>query len=148
MEAHEPTAEKETFGLLDAAPGSRPADILTSAVSPGLVSALDIGVAAVESQQAGEDCTEAMRRRKRATYAKHLPALEAEGVEYRPLTWSCWGREHPDTTAALTALARRAARRRGLPSHAALLQRTRAQVGAALARRLAAMLRACLPGDG
>ena len=105
------TSEKETVGLLDTAPGLRPADFLTSAVSP-----------------------------------QHLPALEAEGIEYRPLVWSCWGREHPDTTAVLTMLARHAARRRGLPSHKPLLQKTRAQVGAALARRSAAMLRACTPG--
>jgi len=139
------TAEKEVLGLLDTAPGLRPADVLTSAVSPGLVSALDVGVAAVEACNAGADCTEAMRVRKRETYAKYLDALEAEGVEYKPLVWSCWGREHPDTTAVLTGLARRAARRRGLASHRPLLRQVRAQVGAALARRAAAMLRACLP---
>ena len=83
--------------------------------------------------------------RKRETYAKYLDALEAEGVEYRPLVWSCWGREHPETTAVLTGLARRAARRRGLVSHKPLLRQARAQVGAALARRAAGMLRACLP---
>ena len=141
------TAEKETLGLLDTAPGLRPADVLTSAVSPGYVSALDIGVAAVEARHAGCDCTETMRLRKRAAYARHLPSMEAEGIQYRPLVWSCWGREHPDTTAVLTALARQAARRRGLASHAGLLRSTRAQVGAALARRSAAMLRSCLPRD-
>ena len=143
----DPTAEKETLGLLDSAPGLRPADILTSAVSPGYVSSLDIGVAAVEARHAGNDCTEAMRLRKRAVYRPHLPALESEGIAYRPLVWSCWGRGHPDTTAALTALARQAARRRGLQSHAGLLRSTRAQVGAALARRSAAMLRSCFPGE-
>ena len=141
------TAEKETLGLLDTAPGLRPADILSSARSPGYVSALDIGVAAVEARHAGSDCTEAMRLRKRAVYARHLPSLEAEGIEYRPLVWSCWGHEHPDTTAVLKALARQGARRRGLASHAELLRSTRALVGAALARRSAAMLRCCLPGD-
>ena len=40
------TAEKETLGLLDTAPGLRPANVLTSAVSPGWVSALDVGIAA------------------------------------------------------------------------------------------------------
>ena len=139
------TSEKETLGLLDTAPGLRPADVLTSAVSPGRVSALDVGIAAVEALNAGVDCAESMRLRKRQAYSRHLPALEAEGIEDRPLVWSCWGWEHPDTTAVLTMLARQAARRRGLPSHKPLLQKTRAQVGAALARRSAAMLRACTP---
>jgi hypothetical protein len=140
------TAEKEVLGLLETAPGLRPADILTTAVSPGLTSALDVGIAAPHARNAGVDCTEAMRLRKRAAYARHLPALQAEGIEYRPLVWSCWGREHPDTTAALTQLARQAARRRGFPEHAALLRRARAQIGAAIARRAAGMLRACMPG--
>ena len=86
-----------------------------------------------------------MRVRKRARYAQYLPALEAEGIEYKPIVWTCWGREHPDTTAVLTALARRAARRRGTFSHKELLRSTRARVGAALARRMAGMLRSCLP---
>ena len=70
-----------------------------------------MGVAAVEARNAGVDCTESMRARKRAVYSMHLDALEAEGVEYRPLVWSFRGREHPDTTAVLACLARRAARR-------------------------------------
>ena len=88
-----------------------------------------------------------MRRRKLDVYARYLPALEAEGVRYTPMAWSCWGREHADTTAVLAALARRAARRRGAASHQPLLREARAQVGAAIARRAAAMLRACLPGN-
>ena len=110
--------------------------------------ALDVGVAAVEARHAGADCTESMRTRKRNAYGPQLlDALEAEGIEYKPLVWSCYGREHPDTTAVLTVLARTAARRRGMASHTPLLQRTRARVGAALARRAAAMLRACMrPG--
>ena len=86
-----------------------------------------------------------MRARKQAKYAPYLPALSGEGVEYRPLVWSCWGREHPDTTAVLTQLARQAARRRGYASHQPTLRRARAQIGAAIARRAAAMLQDCLP---
>ena len=97
----------------------------------------------MEARRAGADCTETMRLRKRGVYQRHLPALEAEGIEYRPLVWSCWGREHPDTTAALVALARQAARRRG-DCPVQLLRRARAQVGAALSHRSAAMLAACL----
>ena len=54
--------------------------------------ALDVCVAAVEARHAGTDCTEAARVRKRRVYAAHLDALEAEGVEYRPVLWSNWGR--------------------------------------------------------
>ena len=133
-------------GFIVCAPGLRPADVLTSAASPGWTSALDIGVASPDARHAGEDCAEAMRVRKRGVYARHLSALEAEGVQYRPLVWSCWGREHPDTTAVLTQLARQAARRHGMLCFSPLLRRVRARVGAALARRAAAMLRACLPG--
>ena len=131
--AHEGTVRSEMLSSI-----WRPADVLTSAVSASRVSALEVGIAAVEALNAGVDCTESMRLRKRQAYSRHLPALEAEGIEYRPLVWSCWGREHLDTTAVLTMLARQAARRRGLPSHKPLLQKTRAQFGAALARRSAA----------
>ena len=139
------TAEKETLGLLETAPGDRPADILTSAVSPGWVSCLDVGVASPDSRRAGRDCTEAMRLRKRDRYAVHLAAMAEERLEYKPVVWSCWGREHPDTTAALTQLARRAARRQGVRDHKNLLRRARAQIGAAFARHLSALLRTCLP---
>jgi hypothetical protein len=139
------TAEREVLGLLEAAPGLRPADVLTSAASPGLASALDVGIASPDAMHAGEDCTESMRVRKRVVYSRHLPALLAEGIEYRPLVWSCWGREHPDTTAVLTQLARQAARRKGAADFQPLLRRARARIGAAIARRAAGMLRACLP---
>ena len=85
-----------------------------------------------------------MRKRTCGVYNRFLDALAAEGVEYGPLVWSCWGGGHPDTIAALTQLAGQAARRRGFARPAHLLRQLRANVGAALARRVAAMLRACL----
>ena len=115
--------------LLETAPGLRPADVLTTAISPGMTSALDVGVAAPHARHASADCMESMLLKKRSAYSRHLAALEAEGAEYNPLVWSCWGREHPDTTATLTQLARQAARRRGFPDHSGLLSRTRAQIG-------------------
>ena len=139
------TAEREVLGLLDAAPGLRPADVLTSAASPGLTSALDVSIASPDAVHAGEDCVETARVRKRAAYSRHLDALLAEGIEYRPLVWSCWGREHPETTAVLTQLARQAARRKGAADFVPLLRRARACIGAAIARRAAGMLRACMP---
>ena len=111
-----------------------------------MTSALDVGIAAPHARHAGSDCAETMRLKKRATYSRHLAALAEEGIEYKPLVWTCRGREHPDTTASLTQLARQAARRKGYSDHAFLLRRVRAHVGAAIARRGAAMLRVCMPG--
>ena len=68
--------------------------------------------------------------------------LKEQGVECKPLVWSCWGREHADTSAVLLAVARRAARRRGLANHWVLLQ-ARGHIGAALAWRTGATLLAC-----
>ena len=139
------TAEKEVLGLLEAAPGLRPADVLTTAASPGWTSALDVGIAAPHARHARADCAEAMRVRKRGVYSRFLGALEDEGVRYTPVVWTCWGREHPETTAVLTQLARQAARRRGVDDYRPILRKARAQIGAAVARRGAAMLRACMP---
>ena len=62
---------------------------------------------------------------------------------YRPIVWSCFGREHADTTSVMVALARRAARRRGYADHKPLLARARAAIGVALACRLARMALSC-----
>ena len=62
---------------------------------------------------AGPDCVEAMRRRKAGEYGPHLEELAEQGVLYRPLCFSTHGRLHPDATAILTNVAKRAARRRG-----------------------------------
>lgn len=139
----DPHAETEVLGILQTAPGKRPADVLTSAVSEGLLTALDVGVASPDASHAGDDCLEAMRVRKVRVYARYEPELAAQGMAYRPLPFSCWGREHPDTTLALVAISRRAARRRGIDGWQPLLRRLRGDIGAALARRAAAMLRAC-----
>ena len=138
------TAEREVLGLLDAAPGLRPADILTCAVQPALSSALDIGIAAPHSLHAGSDCRETMRLRKLKYYADHTGDLLEQGIEYTPIIWSCWGREHEDTTRVLRQIARVVARRRG-GSHDMVLSSIRDAIGAILARRAAAMLNSCMP---
>lgn len=138
------TAEPEVLGLIACAPGLRPADILTSALARGRETALDVGVASPDSQGAGSDCLNSLRRRKLRTYAAFAADLEASRVDYRPLPWSCYGREHPDTTAVLVAIAQRAARRQGCADHKPLLARARAAIGVALARRGARMVMRCL----
>ena len=70
-----------------------------------------------------------------------------QGVLYRPLVWSTWGRAHSETEAILSNLAAAAARRRGLQSAQSILRRTKAAVGVHRVRRAVAMLRACLPHD-
>ena len=138
------TAEREVLGLLDTAPGLRPADILTNAFVPALSSALDIGVAAPHAVHAGDDCCEAMRLRKIRHYQDHLEDLRLQGIIYTPLIWSFWGREHEDTTKVLRQIARVAARRRG-DKYEAVLSSLRDVIGAVLARRAAAMLLSCIP---
>ena len=93
----DPATEPEVLGLLQAAPGLRPADILTSAVREGTLSAFRVGIASPDARHAGLDAAESMRQ------------LLEQGIEDQRLTWSCYGREHPATSAALTLLARRAA---------------------------------------
>ena len=87
-----------------------------------------------------------MYRRKRRDYDSYLHELEVEqGVAYRPMVWSAFGRAHPETQAMLTSLAIQAARRRGLRDHSLLLRRVRGAIGVALARRAVRMVLSCLP---
>ena len=111
----DPATAVESRGLIPSAPMLRPADILTSAALPGRLTALDIGITSPDTAGAGHDCCDAMYNRKRQHYRKHLEELEQDQqIAYRPLVWSTWGREHPETSAILTSLARVAARRIGL----------------------------------
>ena len=142
----QPSASIETAGLVPSAPALRPADILTSAALPGRLAALDIGVTCPEATGAGEDCCDAMYRRKRRAYAPHLRELEEEqDVAYRPMVWSAYGRAHPETEAMLTSMAVLAARRRGLRDHRPILRRVRCAIGVALVRRAVQMVHACIP---
>ena len=71
--------------------------------------------------------------------------MAEQGIYYRPLTFSSYGRAHPDAVALLTTVAQRAARRRGLGDHQVLLRWAMAKIGVQIWRRAAAMVRACLP---
>ena len=129
------TAELEVLGLIASAPGSRPADILTAALSMNQGTALDVGIASPHVGASGKGCTETMRKWKEKQYAPFRAELVGAHVVHRPVIWSCYGRGHPDTTAVFHALCRRAAWRQGLADHLPLLARVRAAVGIALARR-------------
>ena len=141
----DPSAESEAVGLLPAAPGRRPADVLTSAAGGNGLTALDIGVASPDSLAAvaNGDALEAMRKRKLGEYRYLEADLRAAGLQYKPIPWSCWGREHPDTSVVLEALARRAARRRGVADWRAVLRQLRGDINARIARRAALMFRQC-----
>ena len=141
----DPHAEPEALGLLPAAPGLRPADVLTSAAGGNNLVALDVGVASPDSQAAVQngDGLEAMRKRKAGVYAPVADTMRDSGLEYRPMPWSCWGREHADTTEVLVMLCRRAARRRGEANWRRTLRLFRADICAILARRASAMWQQC-----
>jgi len=143
----DPSACLEPQGLVASRPWSRPADLLSYAAGPtGGCAAVDVGVACPHECGAGEDACAALVARKRRELGPAVSAeLQAAGIEPLPAAWSCYGRAHPDADALLVRLARRAARRRGLPTAAGLLRRTRARIGVELWRRSVAILRACLP---
>jgi len=139
----DPESSTEPVGLAPSCPTLRPADVLTSATSCGLA-ALDIGVCSPEAAGAGLDCCEAMYRRKLAHYRQVLPELQASGIRYMPMVWSCHGRAHPEAMNTLQLLARTAARRKGLRDWRPLLARARCSIAVQLQKRLVAQLHACL----
>ena len=94
---------------------------------------------------AGNDACESMRRDKLSFYAPYEAEMGREGLTYRPLTFSSYGRVHPEAADILQLMAQRAARRRGLGSHALILRRAHVRIGVELARRAARMVAACLP---
>ena len=76
--------------------------------------------------------------------ASFVHELDAGGVDYRPVTFSCYGLPHPDAVRLFRALGRRLARRKGTEAHIEE-RRLAACVGVEVWRRAARMLRACLP---
>ena len=142
----DPSACLEPHGLVTSRPWSRPADILSHAAGlSGGCAAVDVGVACPHACGAGEDACAALVSRKLCELGPAAAELRASGIEPLPVAWTCYGRAHPDASALLARLARRAARRRGLPSSAELLRRTRSRIGVEIWRRSVAVLRVCLP---
>ena len=109
--ACDPNSQLEAPNLI---PGTRlrPADVLTGALSNGLL-ALDIGIASPDAQHAGNDCVDTMYAQKSTTYVAHEATLQRQNITYQPLIWSAHGRPHPSTTSTLRTLATRLSRRRG-----------------------------------
>ena len=147
--AADPSSCLEPAGLVASRPKRRPADVLTHAATSCGCVALDIGVTTPFSAGSGDDCVAAMRRRKLQQAEPWIEELRREGIEYRPLCVSAFGRWEHGAAQMLEALVRRASRRAGLASPAAVRRRLLARLGVEVARRSVAVVRACLPGgDG
>ena len=110
--------------------------------------AFDVGIANPQAQTAGADPCASMVASKLERYAAILPELEADGVEYRPVVWSCWGRPHLGASAAVRSMAQAAARRHGAVGPRDLERRARQAVGVQLWKRAAQMAKACRPTLG
>ena len=105
----DPRARIKDESLIPSRPTLRPADILTSAAFPGL-SALDVGVISPDSAHAGDDCCEAMRKKKCEDYGPYLEELVQNGVKYQSFIFSAHGRAHLETESILLTLSLGAAR--------------------------------------
>ena len=101
-------------------------------------------MASPDGSGAGPDACVAGAKRKTDKYSSVLNELVAEGYQYRPLVWSCWGRSGTDASAAMWAMASAAARRQGLADARPLARRAQALIGARLWRRVGAMVSTCL----
>ena len=106
---------------------------------------MDVGICCPAAAGAGDDCTEIMRQRKLAHMRPFTRELEAGGVEYKPVTFSCLGRPHPDAVKLMQAFGRQLARRKGTEAHIEH-RNLAARIGVVVWRRAARMLRSCLPG--
>eukprot|EP00973_Karenia_brevis_P064554 8969501-Karenia_brevis.AAC.1 len=70
-----------------------------------------------------DGCTDATQHYldvKSRKYKHHLATMQAQGIVYKPIIWTAWGRAHPDAISVLRSLAIKAARRRGLVSSSEL----------------------------
>ena len=114
----DPNTELEPTGLVGSRPALRPADILSGVPdSSGRLAALDVGIIAPAAQGAGEDCVQTMVDRKNARMNRFRDELDAEGIQYRPIAFSCFGRPHADAVRVLRALAKQHARRKRSEAH-------------------------------
>ena len=134
----------EVRGLVENS-SAHPADAFTGAALPGRDAALDVTIAAKDVTGAGDDCCVIAFRGNMRKYAKLLGPMAKEGVGFRPLVWSAEGRAHPVVTRALTYAAEQASRKHEDVCAKTFLQRWRRDIAVAIEKRLARMLKACLP---
>ena len=144
-----PSSCLEPMGLLPSRPLARPADVLSGAgTSVYGCCALDVGVACPWAAGNGDDCCAAMRRRKLDKARGWLAEAASQGIGYEPMICSSFGRWEREADRILDDLARRAARRHGLSSHAGVARRARCALGVEIMKRLVVCVRRCLPTAG
>jgi hypothetical protein len=124
----------------------RPADILTSASPFGGagLAALDIGISCplAATAREGEDVVDAYRLTKIRKYKR---IAEQANWQYRPVTMSCFGRPHPESTKIVSRLAQAAARRFGVEDVSRIEERWWKNCSTLLAERAANMVLRCSP---
>jgi hypothetical protein len=86
-----------------------------------------------------------MRKDKLDYYEAHLEDLARQGIVYKPMTFTAYGRRHPDATNMLHIAATTVARQRGDSSAIGLQKHWQRQLAAEIWRRAARTVRACLP---
>ena len=139
----DPAYETEPIGLIAARPCLRPADILCTTGGLGQLTALDVGITAPTVADGDADATAMYKDAKLRKYGRWLEDLRRQGLDYKPLIWSCWGRPHADVEPVLKCLAARAARRRGLTAYGETLRAAKLDIALQVQARLAHMVRAC-----
>ena len=107
--------------------------------------AVDIGARATYASNARGDAAESMRRDKLDYYESHFAELERQGIVYAPMTFTAYGRRHPDATNMLQHAATKVVRQRGRTAARGLLKFWERQIAAEIWRRAARMVRICLP---
>ena len=134
----------EARGLIASAPTLRPADVLTCAAF-GRLAALDVGIANPAAWTAGDDACVSMVQKKMHDYGAYLDELAEDGIAYKPVVWTCWGRPHVDAVGAVRSMAQAAARRHGALRPRDLERRAGAAIGVQIWKRAARMVDACRP---
>ena len=74
--------------------------------------------------------------------------LHNQGIAFKPLVWSCYGRPHPTAKRFLFDVANRIARRRGHRDAAGIAAQMRSDIAVEIWRRNAQQLQNCLPDPG
>ena len=143
MRMVDPCIQTEVRNLTNSA--DRPADILTWTAIPGKLTAVDVTTASQDAAQAGPDCCAAAYRRKVRRYFPILPALRRAGITFMPMVFSAEGRQHPAATRMLQHAAKALARKVDEAAVRDIQRRWLHDIGIAIQRRKAAMMRACLP---
>ena len=138
------SADKEVPNLIPSAPGLRPADVLTRALSHSGETAIDVMIKATTTLNHTPNPHLAGLTAKVAKYAQHTEALKAEGITYAPWVWSAYGSPSPQVIAGLERAARKLPPNERLGTPKATVTRWRNRIAVEIWRRAARMTARCL----